>query len=297
MAAGLPWIKVDVGMPDHPKVRALAIELGLDRATACGHLIVLWTSCGRLAPSGGLPAPHADLVLEQMAGWSGEQGRFAAACVACRLVDRTETGLEVHDWEDHAGAFVERYRKDAARKKKARKSAKCPMDVQRTSDARPADVLREREREREIEKKLSPASPVASKKVEEQPTPKKPSAQQTIVATLAAARHAAHPDLQPWECDTAAAAKKANALFAAGKDIRAAHDKDPALFLKAFALYLADPYWRTAGGWPLGGFIGGGKWRELLDSVKALEPSDLFKNAIEPGASFPDPYAEEGMCQ
>jgi hypothetical protein len=156
---GLPWIKLDVDCPDHPKVQALALELGIPRAQAFGHLCVLWTSVGRLAPSGEITGPHADEVVEQMAGWTGESTRFSCAMVACRLLDPIADGYEVHDWEEHAGAFVERYRRDAKRKReeraaraKPRTSSTRPQDVPRTSAGRPANVPIERERE--IEKKI-----------------------------------------------------------------------------------------------------------------------------------------------
>lgn len=157
--AGLPWIQLEVGMPDHPKARALALELGIHRAQAVGHLCVLWTSVGRLAPHGLVSAPHASEVLEQLAGWDGEPGKFTVSAVACKLVDEVEGGLLIHDWEEHAGAFVEKFQRDAERKRKkraeqakAKASAGRPPDVRWTSTGRPSDVQREREREREREK-------------------------------------------------------------------------------------------------------------------------------------------------
>lgn len=178
-------------------------------------------------------------------------------------------------------------------------------DVTRTSDGRHADVHGEREIEREIEKNPSPASPdatdsqkketVDAKAPKREPKPHTPSAQEQIARTLAAARTKAHPELTAWPVETADFVKVVNKQFKAGSDIRLAHDADPSLFLRAFERYLADQYWKTNGGWPLGGFLGKSKWREHLDSVRSLQPSSLFRNAARPGERILDPYAEDAQ--
>lgn len=112
---------------------------------------------------------------------------------------------------------------------------------------------------------------------------------------MAAARTKAHPELTSWPVETADFVKVVNKQFKAGSDIRLAHDADPSLFLRAFERYLADQYWKTNGGWPLGGFLGKSKWREHLDSVRSIQPSSLFRNAARPGERILDPYAEDAQ--
>lgn len=264
--SGLPWIQLAVGMPDHPKVRAMACELGIDRCQAVGHLIVLWTSCGRIAPTGEIGSLHAEEVLEEMAAWHGEKGKFAAAAVACGLVDRSENTLSVHDWQDHAGAFVEKFRKDAERHRRFRNGQQRPHDVRMTSVGRPHDVRRERERERESKREK------VGREVDRirggDPTTTPP--HQPFLQKLEAVRLAAHPGTSD-----SLTSKQAEAAGTALSE----HGEQT--LLDAFNAFLADTYWNEKAH-PVGAFM-------------AQLPSYLGRK-VEPEKPHRPKHIPEGYC-
>ena len=133
--AGLPWIKVSVDLPRHPKAQRLAARL--DDPRAWTYVVQLWAWIAEFEATGEVQGVDAALLVARGAGWTGDAEAFCRAMVAVGFLDTTPDGLAVHDWEDWAGAHVERKHKDAARKAKSRKSA---SDVPPTSEPGHADV-------------------------------------------------------------------------------------------------------------------------------------------------------------
>lgn len=116
----LPWFRVDVDLVDHPKVFALAVDLGIsdDEALAC--VVRLWAWTMRYAARGRL-APGARPALERACRVRGPSAELVPALVRTGwLDDLGSDGWEIHDWEEHNGAAVAKAEKDAERKRGAR---------------------------------------------------------------------------------------------------------------------------------------------------------------------------------
>jgi hypothetical protein len=99
---------------DHPKLHALAEEIehrgapnewGLAIGTGLFERLLLFT--GQFAPDGSLGS-FSSRQIARAVGWPLEPEWLVEAFVAVRLVDRTEQGLLVHDWHQHADRHVHR---------------------------------------------------------------------------------------------------------------------------------------------------------------------------------------------
>ena len=103
------------GATRHPKLMALAQELGVCRHQAVGILEDLWHWTAKYAPSGSLSA-CSDQILAEGIGHVGDPHRLVEALVKTRWVDpHPMHRLVVHDWWDHAEDSVN---SDLARKGK-----------------------------------------------------------------------------------------------------------------------------------------------------------------------------------
>lgn len=315
------------GLMRHRKFARLQrlLECPNSKFVARGVLEVVWEA----AYENGDELLGDELDLEALVGWEGEPKALASALVQSGFLDETVEGLAVHDLWDHAPDYVRRRaEREGERRKKGQSLSDVRAEAgragglakasKRNSLATPgpgkplanvstrapaparaparnclsvadAPVATDSQR---VESRPSPeAVPPSKPRAQKQQKPHMPSAQEQIAQALAATRTRIHPDLTPWPTSEARFIKVVNKVFASGSDIRTAHDADPKLFQAAWERYLADPWWKANGGWPLTGFLA--KWREHLDSAKATQPSASFRNAIRPGEAFPDPYAEE----
>jgi hypothetical protein len=126
----MSWIRVDANLRLHPKAMDLAHELGDPRAHT--YLVDLWSWASQRCPTGVVVSKSIDAVIEGACGWVGERGRLFKALIGSGWIDVTESGVEIHDWNDHAGAYVLKAQKDAARKRTRRSM----------SDGHPADIER-----------------------------------------------------------------------------------------------------------------------------------------------------------
>ena len=111
------WIELHGSARTHPKINHLARDLGIPRVHAMGHVTTLWLWTLDMAPDGNL-ASFGDEDIEDGACWEGEPGAFVAACVVRRLLDESENGLLVHDWDEYAKFLKERERKRKWRENK-----------------------------------------------------------------------------------------------------------------------------------------------------------------------------------
>lgn len=110
------WFRFESKTPQHPKVYALARELGLDRFSALGCLAAFWSWVCEYAPDGDLSG-CCDEAIEDGFGWDGEPGAFMGALRRCGLIDETPGGQAVHDWMEYARQY-----RAALRKRKERRS-------------------------------------------------------------------------------------------------------------------------------------------------------------------------------
>jgi len=92
------------GTPDHPKIRALARRLRINRAWAVGILEMLWHFTAQYCPRGDIGRYTDDEIAEACAWPEDRPSReLIEALIECRLLDpHEEHRLVVHDWADHA---------------------------------------------------------------------------------------------------------------------------------------------------------------------------------------------------
>lgn len=113
----MAWIKVEQSLPSHRKALLGSQLANMDRYKYVGHLIAFWTwALDHTDDDGKLPGLPDD-VLGEMAGLTKKQGRvFIESMKETHLLDVTECGYVLHNWEKYAGRLLDKRRKDAGRK-------------------------------------------------------------------------------------------------------------------------------------------------------------------------------------
>lgn len=178
--AGLPWIKVAVVLPGHPKLQMLEKFLGV--ADGLGVLVRLWCWTATYYPAGEFPASAAS-TMEKVAaadlsityarmpmgmetGGPPQPGDVTDALVSSGWLDPMPGEVEryrVHDWDDFQSAHAdkatrekeqirERVRKFRNRKRNA--SSTVTGNAAETVTGNGVTAEREREREKEKEKEI-----------------------------------------------------------------------------------------------------------------------------------------------
>lgn len=159
---GLPWIKVKVALPSHPKSLALADELGEPLAWA--YAVALWMWASEHAPDGFIHGAHPDRIVERAVGWRGEPGKLATALLAVGFLNRQSDAFAIQSWDEEQGAHIDKAATDAERKREARRTVKAkvakrdPSLSRRSIQKDPARV-RPRERSRSRINKPPPTPP------------------------------------------------------------------------------------------------------------------------------------------
>lgn len=115
----MAWIESHQEVAHHPKTRKLARRLGVDLATAIGHLHALWWWALSYAEDGNLHK-HTDEDVALGALWDAEPRTFVDALVDCRWLDRDGESTVLHDWDEYAGRLVDRRKANAERKRLSR---------------------------------------------------------------------------------------------------------------------------------------------------------------------------------
>lgn len=130
-------------LAQHPKVKRLARKLGVSIPTALGHLHLLWHFALKYAQDGDLARFDPDDLAEGCL-WEGDAATLIDALAAAGWLDRAERALNVHDWHEHGGKYVQRKEANAARMRDQRAANKLSTsgeraeNVQRTRNARTA---------------------------------------------------------------------------------------------------------------------------------------------------------------
>lgn len=136
----MAWVELHQELPRHPKTFLLMDLLGVEQATAVGHVAMSIIFFFEYAPSGVLPTNRI-AAAARGSGWTGSAIAFGEAMVAAGWWQIEGDGWRWHDWDRYAGKLLERRRADADRKsadRGARASGR-PSDVHRTSNGIPAD--------------------------------------------------------------------------------------------------------------------------------------------------------------
>ena len=107
----MAWIELHQSLVTHKKTRRLARALGLGVPDgipqAIGHLCIFWLWCVDNTEDGSLAELDAQDIADA-AGWTGDPEKFTEAMVAAEFIDKTEGGLNRHDWNDYIGKLIER---------------------------------------------------------------------------------------------------------------------------------------------------------------------------------------------
>lgn len=118
------WIELHQEMPRHPKTLALAQALKISRREAVGLLIDLWTWGLNCADETGHLRGITNEGIAMALDWSSRQAaKLVNALVDCGWIDGENGNYSLHDWADYTSRLSDK-RKDAERKREARKRAK-----------------------------------------------------------------------------------------------------------------------------------------------------------------------------
>ncbi len=142
--AGLPWIKVEVALPNHPKIERLEAELGI--ADGLGLVVRLWCWTAAYYPDGRIPkASSVTMARNALRGLGEDDGSgndpvTPAACVTAlvraELLDAEGDAFRVHDWDDYHAAHADKAAKNRERQARFR-------EKRRTLASRDSDVTRD----------------------------------------------------------------------------------------------------------------------------------------------------------
>jgi hypothetical protein len=109
----MPWIESHTTIGSHPKTRKLARRLDVSIPEAVGILHLLWHFAIEYAKDGDLSKHDLeDIALATY--YEGDPQKLLSELKACGWVD---DDLRIHDWDDFAGRLIERWNKDAERKR------------------------------------------------------------------------------------------------------------------------------------------------------------------------------------
>ncbi len=118
------WIELHQEMPRHPKTLALAQALKISRREAVGLLIDLWTWGLNCADETGHLRGITSEGIAMAMDWPCRQAaKLVNALVDCGWIDGENGSYCLHDWADYTSRLSDK-RKDAERKREARKRAK-----------------------------------------------------------------------------------------------------------------------------------------------------------------------------
>lgn len=101
----MAWIELHDTLPDHAKVVDLAALLRMDRDMVVGKLVRLWIWALSNRESGEFRTGDASIISEAMR-FKGKPQVLIDSMVEVRLLDVTETGWEIHDWDERVGMLL-----------------------------------------------------------------------------------------------------------------------------------------------------------------------------------------------
>lgn len=136
----MAWIELHDTLPDHDKVMSVSEALNLDKDTVVGKLVRLWTWALNHREDGFFKLRDADIIVEVMR-YKGKPQRLVDALVSSHLLDKTDDGYAIHDWEERVGMLLAKREKkrsqdrDRKRRQRSRDSdsdvTQCHGDVTR----------------------------------------------------------------------------------------------------------------------------------------------------------------------
>jgi len=135
----MTWIKIDIDLINHPKTKKLARNLDISIPAAIGHLISIWTWSMKYAEDGNLGKYDQDQ-MASAAIWVADSTEFVSAMIDANFL---ENDFRLHDWQDFAGALLEKRAANAERERMRRARLKeSEQHVDNTCDAREERVYK-----------------------------------------------------------------------------------------------------------------------------------------------------------
>jgi len=99
------WIESNQEIGRHPKTKKLARLLDISAVAAVGHLHYLWWWALDFAQDGYI-GKYDEFDIAEACLWVGDHQSFVDALLQAGFVDKTESGLLIHDWFDYAGRLI-----------------------------------------------------------------------------------------------------------------------------------------------------------------------------------------------
>jgi DnaD/phage-associated family protein len=99
------WIESNQEVGRHPKTKKLARLLDVSVVSAVGHLHYLWWWALDFTQDGYI-GKYDEFDIAEACMWEGEHQSFVNALIQAGFVDKTESGLLIHDWFDYAGRLI-----------------------------------------------------------------------------------------------------------------------------------------------------------------------------------------------
>ena len=101
----MAWIESNQEVGRHPKTKKLARLLEVSVVSAVGHLHYLWWWALDFTQDGYI-GKYDEFEIAEACMWEGEHQLFIDALLQAGFVDKTESGLLIHDWFDYAGRLI-----------------------------------------------------------------------------------------------------------------------------------------------------------------------------------------------
>lgn len=135
----MEWFRVNSGFCLHPKIRRLAVTLGVSEHQALSTVVRLWCFVAQSRDDGNLDTADINEISD-WCQWDLEPEKLLASLIKSRLVDRTPNGLQVHDWIKLQGPFLSAKDRQKAWREKHR-------NITETSPLHNATVYRQTDRQ------------------------------------------------------------------------------------------------------------------------------------------------------
>lgn len=101
----MAWIELHDTLPDHPKVAEAAELLKLDKDAVVGKLVRLWVWALNNRENGRISFRDISTVAEIMR-YRGKPSKLIDTLVSVRLMDVTDEGYVIHDWQERVGMLM-----------------------------------------------------------------------------------------------------------------------------------------------------------------------------------------------
>lgn len=101
----MAWIELHDTLPDHDKVLDVAEALKMDKDLVVGKLVRLWTWALNNREEGAFKARDIQTIAEVMR-YKGKPQKLVGALVEAKLLDKTDSGYFIHDWDERVGMLL-----------------------------------------------------------------------------------------------------------------------------------------------------------------------------------------------